>query len=83
MVKPQLIEYIQQQYEQGFSPDAIADALLNQGWEPDEVQEALESFEFSDGSPQSSPIEEMVLSFYNKIRLIRNLYFFSSVYRYR
>jgi len=76
MVKPQLIEYIQQQYEQGFSPDAIADALLNQGWEPDEVQEALESFEFSDGSPQSSPIEEMVLSFYNKIPADKKPIFF-------
>lgn len=48
MVKPQLIEYIGQQLEQGFSFDAIGDALLSQGWEIEEIQEAFAAFEYKE-----------------------------------
>jgi hypothetical protein len=67
MVKPQLIEYIQQQFDQGFSADAIVDALLTQGWEPDEIEEALESFQVLDTPKEARPIEEIVFAAFDKI----------------
>lgn len=67
MVKPQLIEYIQQQFDQGFSTDAVVEALLNQGWEPDEIQQALEYFEFTDTAQEDTPIAEAFTAVFNKI----------------
>lgn len=63
MVKPQLIEYIEQQLEQGFSFDAIGDALLSQGLAPEEIQEAFAVFEYIEGeeSTEYESTETMTL----------------------
>lgn len=43
MANNQLIEYIQTQHQQGYSDDQLRSALLGQGWQKKDVEEALSS----------------------------------------
>ena len=41
MVNPQIVNWIKQQESQGYSPQQLYDSLIQQGYNPNEVNEAI------------------------------------------
>lgn len=56
MITPDLLDYIKQQLEQGFSKEQIKNVLLNNGWQEKDIDEAFYSIlnpQSSSGIPQA------------------------------
>jgi len=79
MMNQELLNYIKQQLQKGVSNEAIRDALVNGGWQVEDVNRALDSLSIDSNQFQSPPIPQgIVTALRSPVALLRDAW---SIYK--